>query len=186
MRGMLNKLLARLIVYGELDVIWPDGTASHFAGEPGPTATIAIHDDATVRRLAFGPGMALGEGYMDGTITPVDCSIYDVLHVLMASVERAERDVPLLRAQAVFNRVARPLVQINDARKARRNVAHHYDLNGRLYSLFLDRDRQYSCGYFPRGDETIDEAQIAKKRHIAAKLMLDRPDLTVLDIGCGW
>ncbi|GBR74497.1 SAM-dependent methyltransferase [Acidiphilium acidophilum] len=186
MRGMLNKLLARLIVYGELDVIWPDGTASHYAGEPGPTATIAIHDDATVRRLAFGPGMALGEGYMDGTITPVDCSIHDVLHVLMASVERAERDVPLLRAQAVFNRAARPLVQINDARKARRNVAHHYDLNGRLYSLFLDRDRQYSCGYFPRGDETIDEAQIAKKRHIAAKLMLDRPDLTVLDIGCGW
>ena len=65
-------------------------------------------------------------------------------------------------------------------------MAHHYDLNGRLYSLFLDRDRQYSCAYFPRGDETLEEAQIAKKRHIAAKLCLDRPDLTVLDIGSGW
>jgi cyclopropane-fatty-acyl-phospholipid synthase len=65
-------------------------------------------------------------------------------------------------------------------------VAHHYDLNGRLYSLFLDRDRQYSCGYFPRGDETLEEAQTAKKRHIAAKLCLNRPDLHVLDIGCGW
>ena len=70
--------------------------------------------------------------------------------------------------------------------RAQRNVAHHYNLNGRLYSLFLDRDRQYSCAYFPRGDETLEQAQIAKKRHIAAKLCLDRPDLTVLDIGCGW
>jgi cyclopropane-fatty-acyl-phospholipid synthase len=78
------------------------------------------------------------------------------------------------------------LVQYNPVGRSRRNVAHHYDLNGRLYSLFLDRDRQYSCGYFPRGDETLEEAQAAKKRHIAAKLCLDRPGLRVLDIGCGW
>jgi cyclopropane-fatty-acyl-phospholipid synthase len=76
--------------------------------------------------------------------------------------------------------------QYNPAPRARRYVAHHYDLNGRLYSLFLDRDRQYSCAYFPRGDETLEQAQAAKKRHIAAKLCLDRPDLHVLDIGCGW
>jgi cyclopropane-fatty-acyl-phospholipid synthase len=76
--------------------------------------------------------------------------------------------------------------QFNPATRSRSNVAHHYDLNGRLYSLFLDRDRQYSCAYFPRGDETLEEAQAAKKRHIAAKLCLDRPDLSVLDIGCGW
>jgi len=94
--------------------------------------------------------------------------------------------VPVLRLRSAINRVIRPVVQANDSRRARRNVAHHYDLNGRLYSLFLDRDRQYSCAYFPRGDETIDEAQLAKKHHIASKLLLDRPDLTVLDIGCGW
>jgi len=186
MRAMLNRLLTRLIVYGELDVIWPDGTSTHYAGDPGPSATMAIHDDATIRHLAIAPGMGIGEAYMDGRLTPVDCTIYDVLHVLLASVEQAESRIPLLRAQATFNRITRPLAQLNDARKAKRNVAHHYDLNGRLYSLFLDRDRQYSCGYFPRGDETIDEAQVAKKRHIAAKLLLDRPDLTVLDIGCGW
>ncbi|HQT86121.1 MAG: SAM-dependent methyltransferase [Acidiphilium sp. 37-64-53] len=186
MRPMLDRLLKRLIVLGELDVIWPDGTASHYAGEPGPSATIAIHDESVIRHLAYAPGMAIGEAYMEGTLTPVNCTIYDVLHVLLASVELAERRIPVLRAQAMFNRIARPLAQMNNARKARRNVAHHYDLNGRLYSLFLDRDRQYSCAYFPRGDETIDEAQAAKKRHIAAKLLLDRPDLTVLDIGCGW
>ncbi len=76
--------------------------------------------------------------------------------------------------------------QFNPATQSRRNVAHHYDLGDKLYGLFLDKDWQYSCAYFPTGSETLEEAQIAKKRHIAAKLMMDRPDLTVLDIGCGW
>ncbi len=186
MRPMLDKVLKNLVVLGELDVIWPDGATTSYAGDPGPSATVQFHDESVVRHLLYAPGMAIGEAYMNGTLTPVGCTIYDVLHVLLASVELAENRIPVLRAQALFNRMTRPLVQMNNARKAQRNVAHHYDLNGRLYSLFLDRDRQYSCAYFPRGDETIDEAQAAKKRHIAAKLLLDRPDLTVLDIGCGW
>jgi cyclopropane-fatty-acyl-phospholipid synthase len=82
--------------------------------------------------------------------------------------------------------MSRPLDQFNAVGRARRNVAHHYDLNGRLYGLFLDRDREYSCAYFPKGTETLEQAQAAKKRHIAAKLCLDRPGLSVLDIGCGW
>ena len=77
------------------------------------------------------------------------------------------------------------LDQLNPAPRARRNAAHHYDLDGRLFSLFLDRDRQYSCAYFPTGGETLDEAQALKKRHIAAKLHLDRPNLEVLEMGCG-
>ncbi|HEX7388825.1 MAG TPA: class I SAM-dependent methyltransferase, partial [Acidiphilium sp.] len=186
MRAMLDRLVRRLIVQGEFTIVWPDGTSSHYAGTPGPAAAMAIHDQTTIRRLLVNPSMALGESYMDGQITPVDCSIYDVLHVLLANVGQAEQHIPLLRFQSKLNRLVRPIVQHNSARRARRNVAHHYDLNGRLYSLFLDRDRQYSCGYFARGDESIDEAQLAKKHHIAAKLVLDRPDLTVLDIGCGW
>jgi cyclopropane-fatty-acyl-phospholipid synthase len=82
--------------------------------------------------------------------------------------------------------LTRRFEQFNPAARSKRNVAHHYDLSGRLYSLFLDRDRQYSCAYFPRGDETLDAAQLAKKRHIAAKLRMDRPGLEVLDIGSGW
>ena len=93
---------------------------------------------------------------------------------------------PIARLRSTLGVIRRRIDQYNPAHRARRNVAHHYDLNGRLYSLFLDRDRQYSCAYFPRGDETLEEAQIAKKRHIAAKLCLDRPGLSVLDIGCGW
>ena len=97
-----------------------------------------------------------------------------------------EKGHPMAHIRTVINTVKRRIDQYNPAPRAQRNVAHHYDLNGRLYSLFLDRDRQYSCAYFPRGDETLEEAQAAKKRHIAAKLCLDRPDLHVLDIGCGW
>ncbi|MGC8525676.1 class I SAM-dependent methyltransferase [Acidiphilium sp.] len=186
MRILLDNLLKRLVAQGDLSVIWPDGAISHYAGRPGRAATLAIRDPAIIRRLVTDPAMALGEGYMEGALDPVDGSIYDVLCVLLSSVQESQGRIPALRLRNAFGRVLRPLAQFNNARRSKRNVAHHYDLNGRLYALFLDRDRQYSCGYFPRGDETIDEAQAAKKRHIASKLLLDRPDLEVLDIGCGW
>lgn len=73
----------------------------------------------------------------------------------------------------------------NPMARARRNVAHHYDLSAKLYDQFLDSDRQYSCAYFPEGDEDIETAQLLKKRHIAAKLNI-KPGMTVLDIGSGW
>jgi cyclopropane-fatty-acyl-phospholipid synthase len=132
------------------------------------------------------PLLAFGEAYMDGTMVPIDCGIYEVLDLVAISVMANEKGHPLAHLRTMIDTAKRRFDQYNPAPRALRNVAHHYDLNGRLYSLFLDRDRQYSCAYFPRGDETLEEAQAAKKRHIAAKLCLDRPDLHVLDIGCGW
>jgi cyclopropane-fatty-acyl-phospholipid synthase len=79
----------------------------------------------------------------------------------------------------------RRLYQFNPKERARRNVAHHYDLSGALYDLFLDDDRQYSCAYFRRPGDGLETAQEQKKRHIAAKLLLE-PGMTVLDIGSGW
>jgi cyclopropane-fatty-acyl-phospholipid synthase len=76
--------------------------------------------------------------------------------------------------------------QFNSSSRAKAHVAHHYDLSARLYDLFLGKDKQYSCGYFNNPNDTLEEAQIAKKRHIAAKLFLKRDNLSVLDIGCGW
>jgi cyclopropane-fatty-acyl-phospholipid synthase len=186
MHSLLDKLLKRLIRKGQLTLIWPDGGSSRYNGDPGPVATMRITTEAALRALLLNPGLALGEGFMDGTVQVVDCTVFDLLSVFLGNGQLIEKELPVLRVRTAINRIVRPVVQANDARRARRNVAHHYDLNGRLYSLFLDRDRQYSCGYFPRGDETIDEAQTAKKHHIAAKLLLNTPDLTVLDIGCGW
>ena len=139
-----------------------------------------------VWRLMTDPTLAFGEGWMDGRITLLDgSSLTGVLDVIYGSAKAGGTNA-LWRSLRAARQATRGLRQFNPRPLARRNVARHYDLNGRLYSLFLDRDRQYSCAYFPTGAETLDEAQAAKKRLIAAKLVLDRPGLTVLDIGCGW
>jgi cyclopropane-fatty-acyl-phospholipid synthase len=186
MKIILDRILVRLVKRGSLCVTYPDGDVRIYGQPPGPEAAFQVRDHATIRRVVANTGLNFGEAYMDGGIEPQGSTIYDVLDVLLSNAEEAGAANPLIGMRAHLDQVGRRVRQFNPANRARRNVAHHYDLNGRLYSLLLDRDRQYSCAYFPRGDETLDEAQAAKKRHIAAKLLLDRPDLTVLDIGCGW
>jgi cyclopropane-fatty-acyl-phospholipid synthase len=140
----------------------------------------------TSRRAEIGllrdPELRFGEAYMDGTLVVEEGTIADVLAVLLAQGVEAPK---WARPQWLLRYTGRRLKQFNPRKRARRNVAHHYDLDGRLYSLFLDADRQYSCAYFETPETSLDDAQLAKKRHIAAKLRLDH-DQTVLDIGCGW
>jgi cyclopropane-fatty-acyl-phospholipid synthase len=187
MQGILDGILRRLITAGRLKVIWPDGAETCYAGEEGPGAVVRLADAMTVRRLVANPALAAGEAYTLGTLSVEDgTSLYDLLDLLLLNLKSNPRVHPVLYLRETLARLGRRLMQHNPAGRARRNAAHHYDLNGRLYSLFLDRDQQYSCAYFARGDETLEEAQAAKKRHIAAKLCLDRPGLRVLDIGCGW
>ncbi len=186
MRAALDAILRRFIAIGRLTLRWPDGRITTYGGQPGPQASFTLKDWATVRRLVLNPPLAPGEAYMNGTLVPDDCGIFDVLDVLLANAQANQSGHPLIGFRYWLRALKRRIDQYNPASRAQANVAHHYDLNGRLYSLFLDRDRQYSCAYFPHGDETLEEAQAAKKRHIAAKLCLDQPNLTVLDIGCGW
>jgi cyclopropane-fatty-acyl-phospholipid synthase len=186
MQAALDAILRRFITVGRLTVHWPDGRVTNYAGRSGPEASIALRDRAAVRRLMTNPAVHVGEAYMDGSLVPGEGGIYQTLELLVMNVMANSSGHPIARLRAVLGHLRRRIDQYNPTGRSQRNVAHHYDLNGRLYSLFLDRDRQYSCAYFPRGTETLDEAQIAKKRHIAAKLCLDRPGLTVLDIGSGW
>jgi cyclopropane-fatty-acyl-phospholipid synthase len=186
MRAVLDGILRRLITVGRLTITWPDGSHTTYTGSGGPDAALQLRDQQTVHRLVLNPSLAVGEAYMSGSLTVEGSNIYDVLDVFLASLQHNPTGHPGVRWHEWLGVLGRRLAQFNPASRSRRNVAHHYDLNGRLYSLFLDRDRQYSCAYFPRGDETLEEAQAAKKRHIAAKLCLDRPGLRVLDIGCGW
>lgn len=186
MQKVLDSVLRRFIKVGRLTVRWPDGAFSIYAGGDGPEASVKFADRRTVRRLLLTPSLGVGEAYMDGGIVPDGCTIFDVLDVLMTNQWIDRQSHPVAWFRDMVRTFVRRFDQYNPASRARRNVAHHYDLNGRLYSLFLDRDRQYSCAYFPNGDETLEEAQAVKKRHIAAKLCLNRPDLEVLDIGSGW
>src|SRR5215469_16460681 len=188
MQTARNAILKRFITLGRLTSRWPDAHLTTYAAPPGsgPEAAITLRDAATIRRLIANPALAVGEAYMDGGLVPDERGIYQTLDVLVSNLSANAKGHPVGQLRSILGTIRRRIDQYNPAHRARRNVAHHYDLNGRLYSLFLDRDRQYSCAYFPRGDETLEEAQMAKKRHIAAKLCLDRPGLTVLDIGSGW
>jgi cyclopropane-fatty-acyl-phospholipid synthase len=134
------------------------------------------------RRILLNPELALGETYMDGTFVVENGSIADALAILMDQPDLLPRWAKL---QKLARYLARHLRQFNPRGRARNNVAHHYDLDGRLYSLFLDSDMQYSCAYFEKPDATLDDAQLAKKRHIAAKLLIRRGH-KLLDIGSGW
>ncbi len=178
--SLLNKVFKR----GTLTVIWPDGSAGTY-GSGLPKAAVRVHGRSTLLAIALRPDLAFGEAYMDGRVTVEEGSIADVIELALSNVPPgSERWIT--KARARLRMYARPVTQFNPLKRSRTNVAHHYDLSGALFDLFLDADRQYSCAYFAHPAMTLEEAQAAKKRHIAAKLNLDRPGLKVLDIGSGW
>jgi cyclopropane-fatty-acyl-phospholipid synthase len=181
---MLDQLMNGVIRRGTLTVVGPNGAARSFGKGP-PHVTMRLHDRAAFFELGLHPDLKFGELYMDGRLTVEDGDLVDLMDLLMSNLAQA-RPPALLRAVRTLRRGVRRWTQINPASRAKQHVAHHYDLSGRLYDLFLDRDRQYSCAYFSGPGETLEDAQIGKKRHIAAKLHLDRPGLRVLDIGSGW
>ena len=181
---LLARLLNTIVRTGRLKLVDADGRAQEFGLNGGPRVTMRLHDRATARRLALKPKLAFGESYMDGKLTVEDGDIYDLLDLLALNLARYE-NMPLARALGRVGMWTRHRQQSNSVGRARRNVAHHYDLSGRLYDLFLDKDRQYSCAYFTNNNKTLDEAQHDKKRHLASKLLL-KPGAKVLDIGSGW
>jgi cyclopropane-fatty-acyl-phospholipid synthase len=169
---------------GTLRVTPVGGPAFTVGDGTGPPLALRFTSRAAELGILLDPELRLGEAYMDGTLTVEQGAIAEVLALLMSQAS-ALRPARWARPQWLVRYLGRRLNQLNPPRRARRNVAHHYDLDGRLYALFLDADRQYSCGYFERPDQSLDDAQFAKKRHIAAKLMLS-PGHRVLDIGSGW
>jgi cyclopropane-fatty-acyl-phospholipid synthase len=180
--GLLAGLLRRTIRYGTLVVIDPWGDPHTFGTGDAPSATIRIADPSEPARLLANPRLRVGDAYMDGNLTLEAGTLRDFLLIAVAACDDITRSAQASTGSA---RPLKPLRRDNPIARARANVAHHYDLSEQLYRLFLDEDLQYSCAYFQEGDETLDEAQAKKKRHIAAKLRL-KPGARVLDIGSGW
>src|SRR5262245_36820852 len=144
---MLASYLFRYAIsIGTLRVIDAAGREHVFAGAPGPTVTVRLTDKALHHRLLFNPKLALGEAYMDGTLTVEGGTLYDLLDLAGRNMAAVEKH-PLQAAQQWLGRMMRFIHTHNPAGRSRRNVAHHYDLSDTLYDLFLDRDRQYSCAY---------------------------------------
>ena len=179
---LLFIFLRRFIGRGSLTVTTARGRTCTFGDGTGRPVAVRFSNVAAQRAVLFDPELKLGEAYMDGTLIVEQGSIADVLALLLGQERLGARNWALPRA---LRYLFRRLQQFNLRARARTNVAHHYDLDGRLYSLFLDGDQQYSCAYFERPNQSLDDAQLAKKRHLAAKLRI-APGAKVLDIGCGW
>jgi len=181
---LLTHLFKRIITVGRLRVVDARGRSHAFEGSSGASVAIRLHAPALHWKLLVRPRLYLPEAYVDGTLTIEDGSLYDLIDLLAANIEVLPKGL-LGRLLNGYLAPLRRLYQYNPVSRARQNVAHHYDLSDPLYELFLDRDLQYSCAYFYDSSDDLDTAQLNKKRHIAAKLMI-RPGQRVLDIGAGW
>lgn len=183
MDRLLNFGLSRIVSTGNLEVVTPSGKYA-FGDGSGPRIVARFHDSRAVFAFMADPDMKLGELFMDGRLTMEAGTIFDLLYLLL----RGSREGPKPLFGSLIDRarlLGRRAQRANSPSRSRRNVAHHYDLDDRLYRLFLDADMQYSCAYFETADVDLEAAQLAKKRHIAAKLRIEA-NHRVLDIGCGW
>jgi len=190
---LFEKVLRGIFQRGVLTLVYHDGRTKTFgAPDPAfPNLTMRLHDKGVPRKIITDPRLGVAEAYMDGRLTIEGGDIMDFIQVARGN-KPWEAGKPATKpgpAKRAVKGIARRVAQANDRRASKKNVAHHYDLSGALYSLFLDIDRQYSCAYWPDKDNaagiSLEQSQVDKKAHIAAKLAL-APGQKVLDIGCGW
>lgn len=181
---LLNRMLSDLLVVGDLHLTLPDGTTRTYGDGSGGRVAATLHDPGLPRQIVLKPDLAVGEAYMDQRLTIEDDNLYGLLDIATRNIG-AGRQVWWQRIVDRIRITLRQVEQFNPVGKAKENVAHHYDLSGALYDLFLDPDKQYSCAYFRHPEASLEEAQAAKKAHIGAKLCIE-PGMRVLDIGCGW
>ncbi|GHH01592.1 cyclopropane-fatty-acyl-phospholipid synthase [Pseudodonghicola xiamenensis] len=177
-------MMLKLIKKGQLTVTFPDGETKTYGSTTDPSCEVRLTDEQALRALCLKPELALGESYMDGTLQIAGDDPEALLRVLLRNARNM--DIPIwARFYNKLRYAVQAWAKLNTPKHARQNVAHHYDISDDLYRLFLDEDMQYSCAYFTDPDMSLEDAQVAKKAHIAAKLQIE-PGMKVLDIGCGW
>ena len=180
---MLQALLDKMVKVGDLTLHLPNGKTVRVGDGAGAPVAIRLNGKG-LRRMVGNPSLGLGEAYMDGDLTFEKGQLWDLLEIVGKSGGRApgrNKSWP----KRIKKAIKRKVQQVNGRLASRRNVAHHYDISNDLYERFLDADMQYSCAYFSDPKMTLEQAQAAKKAHIAAKLAIV-PGMTALDIGSGW
>jgi cyclopropane-fatty-acyl-phospholipid synthase len=182
MDRLLRFFLDQFIRRGSITFVTATGTTFTCGDGTGEAVRVRLTTKETERQLLLDPEMSFGESYTDGTLLVERGSLADVMAIVLDQPDMVPRWAKL---RWWLRYLLRNVQQFNPRGRSRNNVARHYDLDGRLYSLFLDADKQYSCAYFETPDMTLDDAQLAKKRHITAKLLVERGH-SVLDIGSGW
>lgn len=180
----LKNLLGQIISTGDLRLIDAKRRIHEFGDGKGELVTARLKDKKLELQLFINPSLHLGKAYMDGRFVVEHGSLYDFLELLLSNAENSDVS-NWLHGETLLRRLLKPVHQFNNLARARQNVAHHYDIDKNIYDLFLGKDRQYSCAYFERDHSDLDEAQLAKKYHLASKLLLT-DGLKILDIGSGW
>ena len=185
---LLQVILSQMIKIGTLKIINADGKIYQFSGQQNgltnKSVCVQFHDNFYASFLALSPSMALGEGYMNNRLSILHGTIYDFLEILAVNVKENNYHW-IHKISKALDALKKRIHQFNIKQISRKNVAHHYDLSGDLYKLFLDEDRQYSCAYFSDKTICLNTAQMNKKDHISGKLLLNK-NCKVLDIGSGW
>jgi cyclopropane-fatty-acyl-phospholipid synthase len=184
---MLERMLKSFVKTGKLTIIRPDGSqfaAGNAANDSDPDIVLRLKRRWTGFKIAINPELHFGEAYVDGTVEIEHGSLAGLLDLWGRNLENSPARRPSILSRAMLA-VRQAYQQANSRLAARRNVAHHYDLSETLFRSFLDSDMQYSCAYFREPGLSLEAAQAAKKRHIAAKLLIE-PGQSILDIGSGW
>ena len=155
-------------------------------GKPSREKPISLKllDPKLMQKLLLYPDLYFGEAYMDGSLVIENGNITEFLDLAFKNIGRGN----INSYGAVINKLRgtyRYLTSFNKIAKSKENVAHHYDISEKLYDLFLDENRQYSCAYFKNENDTLEQAQNNKIHHIIKKLNI-QPNQKVLDIGSGW
>ncbi len=184
MNALVSRTISKLVRVGRLKVEFPNGMVGNFGDGSGPEIAVRIFDRGALWELLRDPELMFGELYMNGRLEVTQGDLYDLLALGSANLWKSD-GLAWIKLFEKLRNWFKFLGQRNDRFRAKKNIEAHYDLDRRLYDLFLDADRQYSCAYFEHPNQTLDEAQLAKKRHIAAKLLVDERH-RVLDIGCGF
>ena len=171
---------------GAIRIIDHKGGSREYGDGTEPVCTIRLMKASLQYILAFNPALYVPEAYMNGELVIENGTLFDFIELAAINYRNVE-SFSLLDIRKWIRVGENKLKQHNPVGRAQSNVAHHYDLSDELYDLFLDIDRQYSCAYFTHPDESLETAQLNKKRHLASKMMLDRQDAQrILDIGSGW
>lgn len=181
---LLDQVYSRVIKKGSLNIIDAGGKTHRFGDFGSPSVTIRLTDSSLYHKLALNPELYIGEAYMDGKLTIEEGTLKDFFEILFCNTG-SNMPQGWLRFLETGNYLIRRLRQLNTIPNSTQNVKHHYDLSVEFYSLFLDKDKQYSCAYFTEAEQTLEEAQKMKIEHIVKKLLIESDD-EVLDIGCGW
>jgi len=181
---IVDSLFKKILKKGHLVWIKPNGLNFEYGDKTGTPIKMRTTNDFSEIKMMMNPSLHFGESYMNGSLILEEGSIHDLLKFIFINIG-SNTDHWVMKVDRVIRAIRNKIVSSNYIVKSKNNVAHHYDLSDKLYDLFLDKDRQYSCAYFNSPNDTLEQAQMNKKELIAKKLLLEE-DQNVLDIGSGW